>query len=89
VTPQAVSIPVAVGKLEDQPRLSAEAYTELRRRNQERVSLPEQSRQDAMSAEQEAADGSEDEPQPTSRPPKSAPSLDVRSGGDGDWALPC
>jgi Type IV secretion-system coupling protein DNA-binding domain len=39
VTPQAVSISVAAGKLEREPRLGAAAYEELRRRNRERVSL--------------------------------------------------
>ncbi len=39
VTPQAVSIPVSVGDLEEQPRLSPEAYEKLRERNRERVSL--------------------------------------------------
>jgi len=40
VTPQAVSIPVPVGVLESQPRLSQEAYERLRELNRYRVSLP-------------------------------------------------
>jgi hypothetical protein len=40
VTPQAVSIPVPVGVLERQPRLSQSAYERLRDMNRERVSLP-------------------------------------------------
>ena len=40
VTPQAVSIPVPVGVLERQPRLSHGAYERLREMNRERVSLP-------------------------------------------------
>lgn len=40
VTPQAVSIPVPVGALEEQPRLSPEAYEKLLASNRERVSLP-------------------------------------------------
>ncbi|HWA92085.1 MAG TPA: hypothetical protein VG889_18745 [Rhizomicrobium sp.] len=40
VTPQAVSIPVPVGTLEAQPRLSHEAYERLRELNRVRVSLP-------------------------------------------------
>ena len=40
VTPQAVSIPVPVGMLESQPRLSQEAYEQLRQANRARVSLP-------------------------------------------------
>ena len=40
VTPQAVSIPVPVGVLEGQPRLSHAAYEELRVLNRLRVSLP-------------------------------------------------
>jgi Type IV secretion-system coupling protein DNA-binding domain len=45
VTPQAVSIPIEVGKLEAQPRLSEAAYGEFRQRNRERVSFsPEEIR---------------------------------------------
>jgi hypothetical protein len=40
VTPQAVSIPLPVGVLEAQPRLSSDAYERLRKLNRERVSLP-------------------------------------------------
>jgi hypothetical protein len=40
VTPQAVSVPVPVGVLESQPRLSQEAYERFRELNRERVSLP-------------------------------------------------
>ena len=40
VTPQAVSIPVPAGELEDEPRLSRVAYERLRELNRERVSLP-------------------------------------------------
>jgi hypothetical protein len=40
VTPSAVSIPVPVGRLERQPRLSDAAYERLRQRNRARVSLP-------------------------------------------------
>ena len=39
VTPQAVSIPIEVGKLEAQPRLSDGAYEEMRKRNRERVAV--------------------------------------------------
>lgn len=44
VTAQAVSIPVEVGKLEAEPRLSDSAYTRLRQRNRERVSLGDRQR---------------------------------------------
>ena len=40
VTPQAVSIPVPVGVLEAEPRLSREAYERVRELNRARVSLP-------------------------------------------------
>jgi hypothetical protein len=40
VTPHAVSIPVPVGELERQPKLSNAAYDALRARNRARVSLP-------------------------------------------------
>ena len=40
VTPNAVSIPVPVGVLEGQPRLSDDAYERLLERNRLRVSLP-------------------------------------------------
>jgi hypothetical protein len=40
VTPSAVSIPVEVGLLEQQPTLTPEAYDRLRDRNRKRVSLP-------------------------------------------------
>ncbi|HEV2560716.1 MAG TPA: hypothetical protein VGT78_01120 [Rhizomicrobium sp.] len=41
VTPQAVSIPVPLGVLESQPRLSGEAYEQMRELNRLRVSLPQ------------------------------------------------
>jgi hypothetical protein len=40
VTPQAVSIPIPVGLLEDEPLLSNESYRALIERNREKVSLP-------------------------------------------------
>ena len=43
VTPNAVSIPVPVGGLEAEPRLSPEAYEKLREINRERVSIPQSS----------------------------------------------
>ena len=46
VTPNAVSIPVPVGKLEDQPRLTEEAYERLRELNRSRVSLSQSNRAD-------------------------------------------
>ena len=39
VTPQAVSIPIEVGKLKAQPRLSDGAYEEMRERNRDRVAV--------------------------------------------------
>lgn len=44
VTPSAVSIPVPVGALEAEPRLSPEAYGRLRELNWERVSIPQPGR---------------------------------------------
>lgn len=41
ITPNAVSIPVPVGKLEDQPTLSEEAYERMWELNRIRVSLPQ------------------------------------------------
>jgi len=40
VTPSAVSIPVPIGRLERQPRLSDEAFDELREINRQRVGIP-------------------------------------------------
>ena len=40
ITPNAVSIPVSVGQLERQPKLTAEAYERLRKMNRDRVSQP-------------------------------------------------
>lgn len=48
VTPSAVSIPVAAGELERQPRVTAEAYGELRKRNQWRVSDESPDRNDGF-----------------------------------------
>jgi len=45
VTPQAVSLPVTAGKLEQEPRLAAAAYSELRHRNRERVSLSDDAKE--------------------------------------------
>jgi hypothetical protein len=41
VTPGAVSLPIPVGPLEREPRLTDEAYEVLRERNRKRVSLPQ------------------------------------------------
>ena len=43
VTPQAVSVPVPIGLLESQPKLTPEAFEMLRARNRQRVSLPPES----------------------------------------------
>lgn len=40
VTPQAVGIPLEVGKMEREPQLDAEALEALQKRNRERVSIP-------------------------------------------------
>ena len=50
VTPQAVSIPVEAGKLEDEPRLSPRAYERFRADNRKRVSLGEEEKREATSA---------------------------------------
>ncbi|HKR61249.1 MAG TPA: hypothetical protein VJS64_16120, partial [Pyrinomonadaceae bacterium] len=41
ITPNAVSIPVPVGELENQPTLTEDAYEHLRELNRRRVSLPQ------------------------------------------------
>jgi hypothetical protein len=60
VTPQAVSIPIEVGMLEAQPRLSDSAYEEMRKRNRERVAV-----QDTP----EPVKPSPEEPQQKAEPP--------------------
>ncbi|HVH75194.1 MAG TPA: hypothetical protein VM755_09785 [Stellaceae bacterium] len=52
VTPQAVSIPIEVGKLESEPRLSQDAYDDMRRRNRERVSAPRKTEERAREPRQ-------------------------------------
>ncbi len=71
VTPQAVSIPVPVGAMEGQPRLSSEAYGRLRERNRQRVSLPP------------APTPPKDTPAPPS-PPKSDPDQ-ADTSPSSDW----
>ena len=88
VTPQAVSIPIAVGKLEEQPRLSAGAYEELRRRNRERVSLPEQ-RQPQPEPPSDASTSEKEEPRQAPQPPNPGPESGAASDRDDDWRLPC
>ncbi len=88
VTPQAVSIPVSVGKLEEQPRLSTGAYEQLRRRNRERVSLSGQ-RQDKREAAPppEAPEPRRHQFRPTSQPPEPGPSPEPETAEE--WRLPC
>ncbi len=68
VTRQAVSVPVEVGVLEGQPRLSADSYTALRELNRKRVSLPKDVRgadfvmQDEGSTDLVASREPEDDP---------------------------
>jgi hypothetical protein len=69
VTPQAVSIPVAVGILEAEPRLSEGAYESLRVKNRAKVSLAAVVR----AAGQSDTSGTRDEPECSSEDP-SAPS---------------
>lgn len=81
VTPQAVSIPVPVGRLEEQPRLTEDAYALLRQRNRDRVSLP---------LEPPVAQRHEDSPSPSEPPraPQSAPKQTAPDPGtdtSSDW----
>jgi len=64
VTPQAVSIPVPVGVLERQPRLSQGAYERLRELNRERVSLPPIANEDGEDAGVRAGREPEDPTKP-------------------------
>jgi hypothetical protein len=58
VTPQAVSVPIPVGVLESQPKLSQEAYERFREMNRLRVSLPMDIRGDSFTMK---ADGFADD----------------------------
>lgn len=60
VTPHAVSIPVPVGTLEAEPRLSQVAYEKLRKANQERVSLPKNVLSDGFRMRDEMPESSVD-----------------------------
>ncbi len=62
ITPNAVSIPVPVGALEDHPRLSDEAFDRLRELNRIRVSLPQPTRGDGFTTDPDQAPS-----QPTTR----------------------
>jgi hypothetical protein len=59
VTPNAVSIPVTVGELEQQPRLDDEFYEQLRALNRERVSHSQTSRAESGTATSERGSHSE------------------------------
>ncbi len=50
VTPNAVSIPIAVGELEREPRLTKDAYSLLRDLNRDRVSQPQPTRGETFTA---------------------------------------
>lgn len=90
VTPQAVSIPVAVGKLEEQPRLSVEAYQELRRRNRERVSLPERPKETRKPEPQpEAPEPGEPHSRQPPQPPRPKSSPEPGPDPAEEWRLPC
>ncbi len=67
VTPNAVSIPVSVGELEDQPRLTEEAYERLRQLNRVRVSLPQPTRDGSFTPTTNEA------PTPPIKPPPQPP----------------
>jgi hypothetical protein len=84
VTPQAVSIPVPVGVLESQPRLSREAYERLRMLNRLRVNFPEASRTDAFTSNNSSSIYSG----PTgtdSGPRRTGNNLDDPSAASEDW----
>ena len=83
VTPNAVSIPVPVGKLEDQPTLTEKAYERLRELNRSRVSLSQSNRDDSYST-------APNQPKPPAKPPhhESHPSPhlpDDPSAASEDW----
>ena len=90
VTPQAVSIPVEAGKLEDEPRLSPRAYERFRADNRKRVSLGEEEKREARSAKT-ANPGNTGQPKATrpsaspgrGAPPNKPPPIDA----DDDYQL--
>jgi len=74
ITPNAVSIPVPVGELEDQPRLTENAYERLHELNRSRVSLPQPTRFNRFSPNEE------------STPPRPTPqSKDDPSAASEEW----
>jgi hypothetical protein len=64
VTPQAISIPVPVGIMESEPRLSTEAYERLRAANRARVSLPPEIRAVSLSTKTDEVTADETEAEP-------------------------
>jgi hypothetical protein len=70
VTPQAVSVPIPVGVLENQPRLSHEAYEKFQELNRVRVSLPKNTRGDAFTMKADGFGKGEVKSKPTDDPTK-------------------
>ena len=60
ITPNAVSIPVAAGRLEAEPRMDEHSYDHLRELNRDRVSIPEPMRGESFTVK-DAEDGSKDD----------------------------
>ena len=77
VTPEAVSIPVQVGLLEDEPRMSSTAHAALLAANSRKVSTafdPIEEDSDQKSADEtKSDDGKQPKPQPTTTPHRPSP----------------
>ena len=88
VTPNAVSIPVLVGELERQPRLSADAYEYLRNLNRKRVSLPEPiqpTRGEGFTVKPDQGSDSSSEPTPRHHEFRPKDSKEDPSAASDEW----
>jgi hypothetical protein len=73
ITPNAVSIPVPVGVLEKQPKLSAAAYEKLLEKNRSQVSIPESERQSQPAQKSKPASGETASESPGQKPDQPKP----------------
>jgi hypothetical protein len=83
VTPNAVSIPVHVGELEKEPRMSEADYRQLRQLNGEKVSMPQGGRA-AASASRPEVNAPTDAVSPADKPPPAGPKADPTAPSE-DW----
>jgi hypothetical protein len=86
ITPSAVSIPVPVGELESEPRLTDEAYERLRDLNRLRVSLPQPGRGDGFTfTKTPGSDTAADPPRRQQEFRQRSQGTSVSDGASDEW----